>query len=217
MSLILSKSVNFGSRKGGLTTVGYRLLNADGSVNLARTTSGITELIASTGLYGGIITFDDNFSGFVVWDTGQATPLYAMDQFDWRTISSAGGVAISHGVVGKGIWTEEEKNKVLRQVTKILKRVKERNNSDVKEAINKINQSIQNNRKVSSDILLSINKDILNLNEDNREKIKSFEENIKILGEALEVLLQYAEFKQIIKEVENHVETGTIKLENQKV
>lgn len=79
----LIKSVNFGSRKGGLATVGYTLYNSDGSVKQVRTTTGVFEVITDEGMYACLITFDDDWKGLVVWDTGEATPLYAIADFNF--------------------------------------------------------------------------------------------------------------------------------------
>lgn len=80
----IAKSVNFGSLKTGLSTVGYALLNSDKSVNQARTTSGISEISSGTGIYGGDISFPTGFSGFILWDTGDASAYYAIENFDAR-------------------------------------------------------------------------------------------------------------------------------------
>lgn len=88
MSFSLSKSVNFGASQSGLSTIGYTLINPDGSVQQSRTTSGITELSSGTGVYGGVISFPDSWSGFILWDTGTDTPYYASENFDYRSYNS---------------------------------------------------------------------------------------------------------------------------------
>ncbi|HZO90523.1 MAG TPA: hypothetical protein VFB38_19505 [Chthonomonadaceae bacterium] len=76
------KAVDFGTSKTGLTTVGYRLLNADGTVNTARTTAGVVEAPAGSGSYQAAVTFPDGFSGKLTWDTGEATPKYAHEDIN---------------------------------------------------------------------------------------------------------------------------------------
>jgi len=214
MSLQIAKSVNFGSRKGSLSTVGYRLLNSDGSTKLARTTSGITELIVSTGLYGGNIEFDDGFSGFIVWDTGQATPLYAMEQYDERLFASGGGVAISTGLIKEKIWTKEEKDKVLKQLSKIAKRL------NIEDTIKAVSESIKSSQEILSAAMNNINHELLKHSTASHEKtniteveLAAIKENIETLGKALEILLEYKEFEGIIKEVDDHVKIGNASIE----
>ena len=83
MSYQLAKSVAFGSGKAGLSTVGYTLLNYDGTVNTARSTSGVVALGA--GQYAARITFPDAFQGFVKWDTGEGVPAYASEEVNPQT------------------------------------------------------------------------------------------------------------------------------------
>ena len=204
MSLQIARSVNFGSRRGSLSTVGYTLINADGSEKQARTTSGITELISSKGLYGGLLTFDNDFSGFLIWDTGQATPIYSMDQIDYRSFAEGGGVAFSTGIGGNRVWTKEEKEKILKQSTKILKIVKkiqEKDNSEIIEAVSKI---IESNKR----IIIDSNKNIVC--EINKQDMR---ENIEVLYGALEALLEYKKFENILEEVEKNVEIRSAKIE----
>lgn len=91
MSFIVAKSVNFGPLKTGLLTVGYQLINYDGSVQQGRTTTGIIEISAGTGIYGGDVTFPDGWSGFILWDSGDASPYYANDNFDVRSYQNLQG------------------------------------------------------------------------------------------------------------------------------
>jgi chromosome segregation ATPase len=71
--------VNLGSSKGGLSTVGYTIYNEAGGTHKARSTSGVTELGTSTGIYKATVTLDDAFDGFIVWDSGDATIRYAVE------------------------------------------------------------------------------------------------------------------------------------------
>lgn len=88
-STSIAKSVNFGGVKTGLSTVGYTLQNSDKSIAQGRTTSGITEISAGTGIYGGDISFSANFSGFILWDTGDSSPYYAIENFDTRSYEAS--------------------------------------------------------------------------------------------------------------------------------
>lgn len=67
----------FGSSKSGLATVGYRLHNADGTASGSRITAGVAHL--GSGTYGAQVTVPDSFTGYIRWDTGEATPLYAAE------------------------------------------------------------------------------------------------------------------------------------------
>jgi hypothetical protein len=70
------KSVAFGASRAGLTTVGYTL------TGLARTATGVVEVVPGTGIYRATVTIPDGFAGLIVWDTGQAADLirYAADE-----------------------------------------------------------------------------------------------------------------------------------------
>lgn len=88
--MILSvRNVNFGSSKTGLSNVGYRLVNPNGSIQIERTTDGVAEVLAGTGIYQAEISFQEGWSGSIVWDTGEASPKYASDAFDVRTVDYA--------------------------------------------------------------------------------------------------------------------------------
>lgn len=75
------KIVNFGSRYGGLTTVGYTLYKKDGSVHTARTTSGIVEIGTNTGIYACEIDFPSEEDLIILWDTGGVSPRYATEEY----------------------------------------------------------------------------------------------------------------------------------------
>lgn len=77
------KTVNFGTSKTGLTTVGYTLISNNGFVG-GRQTVGVYEI--GNGVYGADI---DVGEGSILWDTGEVTPLYASDEQD-RIISQDG-------------------------------------------------------------------------------------------------------------------------------
>jgi len=76
----LFKTVNFGEDSTGLTTVGYSLINYDGSINLARTTDNVFELKTNCGVYGVYLALDDPWNGLILWDDGQSEPTYASEQ-----------------------------------------------------------------------------------------------------------------------------------------
>jgi hypothetical protein len=74
------KTVNFGDGYSGLTTVGYTLINSDGSTYQSRTTSGVFEVQIDSGIYGVEINFDDPVNLIILWDDGQDEPLYASEE-----------------------------------------------------------------------------------------------------------------------------------------
>jgi len=79
------RTVNFGTTKAGLSTVGFRLYSYANSVftaDGARSTAGVDEIIASTGIYGAAIDIADRYHGVLIWDTGEATPRYGVDSLD---------------------------------------------------------------------------------------------------------------------------------------
>lgn len=65
------KTVNFGKTKTGLLTVGYTLYDTIGVVVTPRTEDDVYEVGNGTGIYSAEVTFPDNFSGTILWDTGQ--------------------------------------------------------------------------------------------------------------------------------------------------
>ena len=83
MAITLTKSVNFGSGNGSLSTVGYRLLNTAGTLSGSRTTSGVGEILDGSGIYSASIYFSNNFSGSILWDTGASTPQYATEEYHY--------------------------------------------------------------------------------------------------------------------------------------
>jgi len=62
--------------------VGYRLLDSLGSLSGSRVTSDIGEILSGTGIYSSSIYFSTNFSGSVLWDTGESTPTYATEEYN---------------------------------------------------------------------------------------------------------------------------------------
>ncbi len=83
MSATIIKTVNFGNSKTGLEgSVGYTLYNTNESVKQARTTTGVYELSSGTGIYVCNIIFDDDWNGTILWDTGEATPSFAAEEYN---------------------------------------------------------------------------------------------------------------------------------------
>lgn len=76
MSYTRLSGAAFGKGKTGLSTVGYRLYNADNTPNGPRITAGVTESVVP-GSYGATVTYPNSFVGKEVWDTGEGTPAYA--------------------------------------------------------------------------------------------------------------------------------------------
>ncbi len=74
--------VDFGTSQSGLATVGYTQMQADGSVIVARTTAGVVAF--GNGVYGVTVTLNA-LTTAIQWDTGTATPLYAVDTVEAPT------------------------------------------------------------------------------------------------------------------------------------
>ena len=86
MALSQLKTVNLGKTRTGLVgTIGYTLLNSDGTVNSARATGGVYELTAGSGMYASFVSFPDDFSGSIFWDSGQvgASLVFATEQYNY--------------------------------------------------------------------------------------------------------------------------------------
>ena len=75
-------TANFGVGKTGLSTVGYAIYQENGTVKAARTTSGVAELAAGSGIYRASINYDPFFRGYVLWDTGDATIRYSSESIN---------------------------------------------------------------------------------------------------------------------------------------
>lgn len=83
------KTVSFGSNKSGLVgSVGVRLLNTRGTTTSARTSVGIYETFPNSGIYASLITFPDKFRGVIMWDTGEASPKYASEEYNYTENNS---------------------------------------------------------------------------------------------------------------------------------
>lgn len=82
MTIKLVKSVNFGRSQGGLGTVGFTLIDGDGNVSVARSTTGVHEVGTDTGIYASQVDFATEFSGSILWDTGTGNPRYASEEYN---------------------------------------------------------------------------------------------------------------------------------------
>lgn len=81
MPIIAVKTANFGKLRGGLGTVGYTLYNSTGAEVLSRSVVSVHEVGANTGIYAAPVSFPDNFTGSILWDTGQgANTVYASEE-----------------------------------------------------------------------------------------------------------------------------------------
>ena len=102
MSILLPRSVAFGASKTALPSVGVTLLNPDGSEHTARTTDDIYEIAG--GGYGKNITFPNNWKGIIKWDSGEASPIYAYEDFNYLTMT---GSALGSGGLSC-TWTQKD-------------------------------------------------------------------------------------------------------------
>lgn len=83
MGITLTKTVNFGTARGGLTSVGFALYNSLGVATGSRSTTNINEVGSSTGIYGASIKFDSFFSGTILWDSGESSnKAYAAEEYN---------------------------------------------------------------------------------------------------------------------------------------
>lgn len=88
MSISLLSNVNFGRSRAnmtGSTGVGYQLLDAVGNVVIARTTSGVYQVVS--GCYAANVSYPDNFNGQIVWDcpaAGALSASFAVENYDFR-------------------------------------------------------------------------------------------------------------------------------------
>ena len=78
------KTVNFGSTKSGLTgSVGVRLLNTRGACTSMRSTTSVYETFPNSGIYASLIRFPEKFRGVIMWDTGEDSPKYASEEYNY--------------------------------------------------------------------------------------------------------------------------------------
>lgn len=77
-------TMDFGPAYTGLATVGYTLTGG------TRSTSGVSESAAGTGIYEVAVTHDADFSGRILWDTGGGSPVYEAEAINPTVLGSAG-------------------------------------------------------------------------------------------------------------------------------
>jgi hypothetical protein len=100
MSFSRYRTADFGRSKAGLATVGYTLQGG------TRTAAGVAQVGTATGIYGATITFPDGYTGYILWDSGETTPVYVAgainpgsDEYEDAKVSSASGSTTGGGVV----------------------------------------------------------------------------------------------------------------------
>ena len=79
----LLKSVNFGKKNAGLTTVGYTIIGPQGEVLIERKgfSEGVHEVGQNTGIYAALMEFHIDHAS-ILWDTGGETPSFATEQYN---------------------------------------------------------------------------------------------------------------------------------------
>lgn len=202
-----TETVSFGSRRSGLSTVGYTLVNTDGSTKQARTTSGVVEVSSGSGVYGASITFDDSWTGFIVWDTGEATPLVAATSYN--ETQATGGDSGGVGFIQTG-FNEEDKEKILKQLKKILLMLKEiagKDNSDIQESIFNVKREIRDLNENTEKI---VNKEP----EISKAQINEMAESIKLLSRAMCLMLESSQFQNLKTEAKENVSADINRLTN---
>ena len=97
------KSVNFGYAKRNLGSVGYTLLNVDGSIRSARSESGVFEAKGrgSTGIYASAIALPGTFNGLIIWDTGETTPRWGVEEYHYDSFGAG---------IGSSVWSMNPNN-----------------------------------------------------------------------------------------------------------
>jgi hypothetical protein len=101
--------VDFGAAHAALGTVGYRLYKSDGSDSVARTTSGVQD-ISGNGSYGAAnVTVPADAVG-IEWDTGAATPVYAIEDLEPYRNRAAAAAALSviKGLVKENVYWKDQ-------------------------------------------------------------------------------------------------------------
>lgn len=199
--ITVARAVNFGTNKASLSTVGYRLINPDGSERVSRTTSGVTEVVSGKGIYGAEISFDEGWSGFVVWDTGEVTPQFAVDQYDYRHFLSF--APIYGGPVSTNATNKKELDKITsltKQVIQKIDTLPEKINA-IAESIGLVLESYRPNDPTEK-IIGAIKAHSPNVT-DIKSDLKALKEGLQEIGEGIEALVDSKEIEQQIKEIEN--------------
>jgi len=94
MATNVIKTANFGSGKGSLSTVGYRIYNSSGNLSGSRVTSGVGEVLGGSGIYSASVHISEGFIGHVLWDTGESSPVYASEDID-NTLNTLSAISSS--------------------------------------------------------------------------------------------------------------------------
>ena len=80
MAINLIKNANFGKNKAGKEgSVSYAVYDSEGNTHISRTTTGVYEVVSSSGLYAVRVDLPNLFSGSIVWDVDSK---YALDTVD---------------------------------------------------------------------------------------------------------------------------------------
>ena len=109
------KTVNFGSSKSSLSSPGYRIYSTSGALSGSRVTSGISEVIANSGIYSATVHISDNFTGYILWDTGESTATYASEDIDNKlhTLSMLSSSMDYTRQLQAGRWKMDKASKVM--------------------------------------------------------------------------------------------------------
>jgi len=120
MTVTLPRSVAFGNSKTGLGSVGMTLLNPDGTEHTARSTVGIYEMAG--GGYGKNISFPDNWKGIIKWDSGEGSPVYAYEDYNYLEMCSDDKTGYELSAAGVDAILDEvvEGTTTLRQMLRIF-------------------------------------------------------------------------------------------------
>jgi hypothetical protein len=94
---IRRSTVNFGSRKRGVTTVGFTLYNYDDTEEAARSVVNVLELGTDTGVFVTSFDVDEGWDGIVLWDTGDSSIEYAQEDRE----SEVGAIRRETDKIGK--------------------------------------------------------------------------------------------------------------------
>ena len=214
MSLIeTTASANFGGRKGGLSTVGFTLFAKDKTEVQARTTNGVSELIANTGLYQVFLAVDSAFIGSIVWDTGEVSgKLYAIEDIDFRKFI-AQSVIVSGDLAKKvkDVWSNKEKQKVLKDVKDIVgivQNMKVIDHTLVLENIGKKLESVKEKGAIDFRVI-SESLELIRANVKKGDAIKELEKGINLLSEGLAAIIDNKEVEGVVQEVDKHVIKNT--------
>ena len=207
MSLETTLSVNFGSRKKNLSTVGYTLYNQGKTVLQSRTTTGVTQILSGTGLYQLFASLPEAFIGSIVWDTGEDTPLYAIEDLDFRKFTFQSVMVGGQGKV-KNIWTEKEKKRILKNVKAVLDIFKNMKIVDNSELLKVIGANIKeaNERGILNYKFMNESLALISVEVKKGDTIKTLQEGIELLSKGMVAMIEDKETTDAVKEVNEYVE-----------